>query len=188
MRWLVTLPRERERAVESLPNSTPPIQPTRPARRYTRSTCVLGGLVLTLVVSTRWVRVNVSPSVPFGLYHLTALDSPLRPGTLVVLPVPDVMRPWWREWWVPLLKPVAAVGGDVVCVEQGWLRVGGDWLGPVLAEAHGKLLPHWEGCHVVPEDHVFLASDAPHSLDSRYFNSVPISQLTAAAVPLLTWR
>jgi len=65
-----------------------PAWSTRPGARCMRSSLVLGVLVLTAVVSTRWVRLNVSPSSPLGLYRLTAVPTPLARGTLVVLPVP----------------------------------------------------------------------------------------------------
>ena len=63
-----------------------------PARRVRgrRSSLVLGVLVLTAVVSTRWVRLNLSPSVPRGLYRLAAVPAEVARGTLVVLPCPRV--------------------------------------------------------------------------------------------------
>jgi type IV secretory pathway protease TraF len=154
--------------------------------RLTRSTWVLGVLMLAAVLSTRWVRLNISSSVPLGFYRLTALEAAPRPGTLVLLSVPAVMRPWWSSWAL-LLKPIAAVAGEEVCVEQGWLRIGTNWVGPVLTEAHGKPLPHLVGCQRVGEGEVFLASEALNSLDSRYFGAVAIQTLRAEAVPLWTW-
>ena len=70
--------------------------PPAPGARCPRRRLVLGLLVLAAVVSTRWVRLNVSPSVPRGLYRLMAVAPPvprhpgLGPGagggaTLVVL-------------------------------------------------------------------------------------------------------
>jgi type IV secretory pathway protease TraF len=160
-----------------------------PRPRLTCSTLVLGGVVLVAIVSTHWIQYNISPSAPLGFYRLTALGAAPHVGTLVLLPVPAVMRPWWPSWWIPLLKPIAAVAGDEVCVEEGWVRIRGRWYGPMLTEAQGKPLPQcWAGCRTIAEGEVFLASDTPHSLDSRYFSSVPVATLTAQAVPLLTWR
>ena len=158
-----------------------------PRARCPRSSLVLGVLVLAAVVSTRWVRVNVSPSAPLGLYRLAAVVPPLTRGTLVVLPVPPAVQRWHRAS-LPLLKPVAAVAGDVVCVEDDRLQIAGVDYGPVVAEAHGKPLPHIAGCQQVPEGQVFLASQAPNSLDGRYFGMTPVATLTARAVPGWTWR
>jgi len=148
---------------------------------------MLGGLVLAAVVSTRWVRVNVSPSTPLGLYRLAPLTLPLPRGTLVLLPVPARVRAWHGKT-MPLVKPVAAIAGDTVCVQESSLWIEGERYGPVWREAHGTLLPQWTGCQVIPEGQVFLASKAPNSLDGRYFGSTPIVDLTAQAVPLWMWR
>ena len=164
-----------------------PARTTRPGGHAPRSSLVLGVLVLAAVVSTRWVRLNLSPSVPVGVYRLARLTPPLARGTLVLLPLPVAVRPWHRAG-APLLKPVAAVAGDEVCVQEGTLWVAGTSYGPVYAEADGKPLPHLEGCQTVPEAQVLLASAAPRSLDGRYFGLTRMAELTARAVPLVTWR
>ena len=151
------------------------------------SSVVLGVLVLAAVGSTRWVRLNLSPSVPMGLYRLRALPPRLTPGMLVLLPVPVAVRPWLRGG-MPFLKPVAAVEGYEVCVLGGSLWIAGQLYGTVYTEAEGKPLPRLEGCSVVPEGTVFLASPYPGSLDGRYFGMTPRTDLTAGGSPLLIWR
>jgi type IV secretory pathway protease TraF len=131
-----------------------------------RRTLVLCGCLLTAVVSTRWVRLNVSPSVPYGLYLLRPVPAPLARGMLVVLPVPVSVRPWHSRW-LPVLKPVAGIPGDVICAVDDILYVNDADFGPILREAHGQPLPHFTGCLVVQDDEVFLASAVPQSLDSR---------------------
>ncbi len=155
--------------------------------RRTRRSLVLGGLVLLTVLSPRGVRLNTSGSVPLGFYRLSAVSTPLARGTLVVLPVPAEVRPWQNRWQ-PILKPVAAIGGDVVCLWDEGVWIEGQWYGPIYEEAAQKPLPKLRGCLLVKPGEVFLASSAPKSLDSRYFNAVPITGLTAKAIPLLTWR
>ena len=149
---------------------------------------VLGGLVLAAVLSTRWVRLNVSGSLPYGLYRLAPIPQPLPRGTVVLLPVPATVQHVWSRW-MPLLKPVAGVAGDTVCNLDSVLRIDGVSYGPILRTAHGRHLPHMlEGCFVVPEGEVFLASHAVGSLDSRYISFVRLTDLIAAARPLWTWE
>ena len=151
-------------------------------------TLVLGGLLLAAVLSTRWVRLNVSGSLPYGLYRLAPVPPTLSRGTVVLLPVPETVQHVWSKW-VPLLKPVAAVAGDMVCNLDGVLQINGVAYGPILWTAHGTPLPHMlQGCFVVQAGEVFLASHVCHSLDSRYFSCVRIGELTAQALPVLTWH
>jgi conjugative transfer signal peptidase TraF len=131
------------------------------------------------------VRLNVSPSVPYGFYLRMPLPSALSPGTLVLLPVPAPLR---FAQTIPLLKPVAAIAGETVCVTEDRLVIGTVDYGLVSHEAHGHPLPSLEGCTTIAAGEVFLASHAPRSLDSRYFGPVPITTLSARAIPLLTWR
>jgi len=155
-------------------------------RRQTRGTVVLGLCVLGVVAALPWYRVNISPSVPYGLYRLQPVPATLERGDLVVLPVPASAQPWHSRW-LPLLKPVAATAGQDVCVQDDTLWIGAQSYGPVRHEAHGRSLPHLEGCAIVAPGTVFLASHAPASLDSRYFGPVAVSSLTAHAFPVLTW-
>ena len=89
---------------------------------------------------------------------------------------------------MPLLKPVAAVAGELVCVDDEGLWVAGVPYGRVYREVAGKTLPRMEGCHRLQEDEVFLASAQPRSLDGRYFGPTPLTALTAQAIPVWTWR
>jgi conjugative transfer signal peptidase TraF len=154
-----------------------------------RSTLLFVLAVLVVLACLPWFRVNVSPSAPLGLYRLRAVTLPLERGRLVVMPVPSSVRRW-QSAWVPIMKPVAGMAGDVVCSLGHILFVNGVSYGPVYAEAEGMPLPQpIEGlCQFVREGYVVVASPAPRSLDSRYFGEVPIRALTAQATPLLTWE
>ena len=111
----------------------------------------------------------------------------MRIAQLVVLPVPTSVHGVWSRW-VPLLKPVAAVAGDEVCVTGDALWIAGIAYGPVRAEAHGRVLPQIRGCGIVQPGTVFLASPAPDSLDGRYLGPTPIASLAARALPVFTWH
>jgi len=156
-------------------------------RLPTRGTWILVACVLAAVGSTRVLRLNVSGSVPYGLYAVRPVPAHLDHGMLVVLPVPRSVRAWWSSW-VPLLKPVAGLAGDCVCHQDHILYVNGADFGPVLQTAHGRPLPQLQGCLVVQAGEVFLASSVVHSLDSRYFGGVSVTDLTAVALPIFTWR
>ena len=160
-----------------------------------RSTCAVLIAVVLLVASTWWVRFNGSTSAPRGLYWLSAVPVDIERGALVMIhPPPSVQHVW--AFWVPILKPVAGVHGDTVCiVGEPWEHKGKQLYvddvdyGPIERLGYGPLLLALHpGCHLVPEGMVFLASPAPRSLDGRYFGMTPVGTLSATATPIFTWK
>jgi type IV secretory pathway protease TraF len=129
------------------------------------------------------MRLNVSESIPIGLYWQSRLPPTMARGMLVAVHIEG------RD--LPLAKPIAGLPGDVVCVHiDRELVIRGVSFGPVLETWHGHPLPsavEADSCVVVPPEHVFLASTHEHSYDSRYFNSVPVAQLEGMLRPVLTW-
>lgn len=139
----------------------------------------LGGLACL----TAYVRLNVSPSLPYGLYRVHAVAERLTVGTLVLLD-----RPAWRPH--PLLKPIAALAGERVCHRDGHLIIRDEDYGAIYASWRGHPLPAViapETCLTVPPGQVFVATAAPQSLDSRYYGAVALDEISATATPWLTW-
>src|SRR5215475_7384434 len=129
-----------------------------------------------LAVGVSAVRLNVSSSLPYGLYRLHAVAPPLTRGRLVVVRVPG-----WSARTRPFLKPVAAVAGEWVCRVRDALVIHGEDYGPIYETWRGNPLPSAiavDTCLVVPPGYVFLATDAPQSLDSRYYGPVAIRQIS----------
>src|SRR5215475_4021659 len=150
--------------------------------------CLLGLVLVPLSVlaaATSYVRLNISPSLPYGFYRMRSVASPLTRGTLVIVHVPG-----WSARTVPFLKPVAAVAGERVCRVGPALVIHGEDYGPVYDAWRGEPLPSAvapDCCAMVPLGHVFLASSAPYSLDSRYYGPMAMAQIAATATPLWTW-
>lgn len=110
---------------------------------FNRSTWVMLLVMLVFIVSTKWIRINVQPSVAMGVYMVQALPRTLERGMLVVLPTPAVMRPWHSR---DLLKPVAGVAQDQVCLLSVGLWINGEPYGGIYTEAYGNPYP---GCVAV---------------------------------------
>lgn len=169
-----------------------PLPPQRGGWRRlfaSRSSRVFGLVALLAVGMLPWYRINVTSSAPRGVWRMLAVPAVVEKGMWVTLPAPASVKAW-APHWANLLKPVAAVAGEPVCVTRDTLWIRGESFGRVLKQdAEGTPLPRLrEGCVVVAAGTVFLASAAPQSLDSRYFGSVPVAALAARALPLLTWR
>jgi type IV secretory pathway protease TraF len=151
------------------------------------STLLLVALFAALAVSTRWFTLNTQRSVPLGIYRLRAVPPRLERGMLVRFPAPPVTAPWHARW-IDLLKPIAALPGDQVCVLSAGLWVNGEPYGKVYTEAHGKQLPRIRGCFDIQAGQVFVATKTIQTLDSRYLGSVPVEHLSALATPVWTWQ
>jgi conjugative transfer signal peptidase TraF len=148
------------------------------------------GLALT-VRGRPLVLWNATASVPIGLYGLSA-PSRLKRGDLVVVrPDPAqasvLAKGGWAPPGVPLLKPVAARSGQVVCRTGAVVTIDHR---PVAraqaADARGLRLPQWSGCHRLREGEVFLLAPARGSLDGRYFGPTEARWILARARPIWT--
>ena len=129
-------------------------------------------------------RINVTPSLELGLFHVSPLQVPLQRGDLVTFTLPAPLRV--HRWLGSLTKPVGGLAGDRVCVQDGTLLINGMDYGPVLPDAPAHALQDGD-CLTVGEGEVFTASEYPRSYDSRYFSAIPITDLQRA-VPILTWK
>ena len=133
---------------------------------------------------------NATPSVPVGLYRLHPVGV-LRVGDLVVAPPPPAFAEFFADRGylpvgVPLIKPVAALGGTTVCREKDLIIVGGVATALALERDYrGAALPVWQGCIRLSVDQIFLLATARiDSLDGRYFGPTPRTAIVGRATRL----
>jgi conjugative transfer signal peptidase TraF len=133
---------------------------------------------------------NATASVPVGLYRLSPAD-PLAVGDLIVVRPPGAVadllaRRGWLPAGVPLLKPVAALGGQQVCRAGQIITV--DGVAAAMARARdrqGRPLPDWRGCRRLERGEVLALNPASaDSFDGRYFGPLPRDAILARATPL----
>jgi conjugative transfer signal peptidase TraF len=138
---------------------------------------------------------NLTVSAPRGVYLVREADaSLLSRGQWVRLTVPERFTGYvygrrWLAPGTPLLKTVAGLPGDVLCVGDGHFTVNGKVLGPVFAtDSHGLLLPVIRGCSMVPAGQfVPVSTFHPKSFDGRYMGAVPMALITGRASLLWTF-
>ena len=132
---------------------------------------------------------NASDSVPVGWYRISPANS-LAPGDLVLVRLPpDAMvlaaRRGYLPSTVPLLKTVAAIAPQRVCVRGDQVLVDGQLTARQLhRDRQGRALPAWQGCRRLVGDELFLLSNKPESFDSRYFGPVSAGAVIGRAQPL----
>lgn len=144
------------------------------------------------------LRINVSPSLPLGLY-LVANDSR---GKLVEFCPPEpfaklaAARGYRHagscpDGAAPLLKPVAAWAGDSVELTRAGISVNGHLLprtAPLSRDTRGRPLSSWPlRKYIVAPGTVWVASTFnPRSFDSRYFGPIRVDSIRNRVGPLLT--
>jgi type IV secretory pathway protease TraF len=93
---------------------------------------------------------------------------------------------------VPLVKQVAAVGGDEVCRSDepnGMMSINGKAVAETFdKDPYGRPLPVWSGCIHLVDGEFFLLQPHPYSFDSRYFGPVTSCDILGVARSLWTWN
>lgn len=134
---------------------------------------------------------NASDSAPRGWYRVIP-SKRARNGDLVVsqLPAPIAALASARGYLprsVPVLKRVAAVAGEWVCIRSGEVEIDGRVVASTLSfDSRGRPLAGWRHCRRLVTGELFLLNAAaPASFDSRYFGPIDVSFVRGIAVP--TW-
>jgi conjugative transfer signal peptidase TraF len=166
--------------------------------RITILATISAGFVVTLAslqAHAPLVLYNGSGSAPLGFYRVEH-RLPLRGEIVVVRPAPlidmmivarGILAPE-----IPLVKQVAAVGGDLVCRSKvdgtGVVSVNGKTIAETFEkDREGRPLPSWDGCLTLTEGEYFLLQPHPYSFDSRYFGPVLRCDVIGVAHPIWTW-
>lgn len=132
---------------------------------------------------------NASDSVPIGWYSISPANS-LAPGDLVLVRLPpEAMSLASQRGYlpanVPLLKNVAAMAPQRVCVQSSQVRIDGVLVARRLRwDRQGRALPTWQACRRLVGDELFLLSSNPASFDSRYFGPISVDAVIGQAQAL----
>ena len=134
-------------------------------------------------------RINCSPSMPVGLWRLRPVGESLQRGQIVSICPPDraVVRDARRRGYIggggcpggyePLLKPIAAIPGDVVTIDANGITVNGRSLtnsAALTVDGRERAIQSLaRGTYTVSPGEIWLISTFhPASFDSRYFGPV----------------
>jgi conjugative transfer signal peptidase TraF len=178
-----------------------------PRRHALAAAAVMGGAAFAALTGANvaGLRFNGTASMPMGLWRVTDNHAPLRRGEIVTVCPPDtrqVQEGSTRGYippgscpgdYEPLVKPVAAIAGDVVAVSPAAVRVNGRLLpntAQLAQDSAGRALrPFPVGTYRVASGEVWLLSGHDRrSFDSRYFGPVPEADVQGIARPVWTLR
>jgi conjugative transfer signal peptidase TraF len=136
---------------------------------------------------------NITPSEPAGIYEL--VPGGAGRGALALLEQPRGSAASTLRRYIPaklpLVKRVAAIPGDMVRIDSDGVYVNGKrWPDsvPLLHDDEGRALnPYPFGVYRVAAGRLWVMSNHPRGLDSRYFGPVPAASVISRLEPLLTW-
>jgi conjugative transfer signal peptidase TraF len=177
-------------------------------RRRSLAIRVLAACVVTMATLAGAVsaglRVNTTASMPVGLWYVRA-GEPIKRGVIVTICPHDCedFREALRRGYIthgrcpggyePLVKPVAAVAGDLVTVTRQGIAVNGNVVANTAALAEDEIgrplhqVP--PGIYRVASGEVWLLSGHDiRSFDSRYFGALPFANVRGVAHPLWVLR
>jgi len=146
------------------------------------------------------VRLNLSGSMPIGLYRVSS--GPPVKGVMVLACLPASVAMFARSRGyvpsgscpgatAPIGKVVLAMAGDSVDVTAEGLFLNGHPVRntrPLAVDAAGRSLRRFpDGTYIVAQDEVWLYSPySTRSFDSRYFGPLHVSSIRSRVLPLWT--
>jgi conjugative transfer signal peptidase TraF len=137
--------------------------------------------------------INLTNSVPHGIYKVSRAPNSITAGTLILFDLPTKIRknlgprPWLKDG-VAFLKPIGAVAGQEICIRNGAILIDKCQIGVVAVNDYqGLPLPHSKGCYLLQPGEVLPLSTSKDSFDGRYFGAIDTEKITGMAIPLFTW-
>jgi conjugative transfer signal peptidase TraF len=173
-------------------------------KRIARGSSLAGAGLIGLGIVCYFIgaRVNVSKSIPVGLYWTS--NQPVEKGAYVLFCPPQVgviaeakRRGYLSAGFCPggygyMMKRISAAKDDRVTIFKDGVRVNGVLLPfstPLKQDRAGRALPRFQSARfTLGNSEVLLMSDVSGtSFDGRYFGPVGRSQIRSVIVPVLTW-
>ncbi len=152
------------------------------------------------MASTIGIRINLSPSLPLGLYRKTfdvrarlVEFCPEEPYARIAMERGYRSTGNCPDGGAPLMKPVIATARDKVEVSSLGISLNGSPIpntAPMDSDTEGRPLRPWPfGTIRVPDGFVWVASSYnTRSYDSRYFGPVSEHSIRSHLTPFLTFR
>ena len=166
---------------------------TRPSySRFLLPALIAGSLFTLAMAGAAGYRINLTPSMPLGLWRVVAaspVDYHQGQAVAVCPPVDASFLPRGPcpLGMQPLLKQLVALPGDIVTVTLAGVSVNGGPLlphsAPLAQTSDGQPLPQQRGTWRLTGYWIY-GPDSPRSFDSRYFGEVSAACLQGLARPV----
>lgn len=137
---------------------------------------------------------NASDSAPRGWYWIVQ-NTAIHAGDYVLAELPPAAATLADERHylpraIPLLKHVAALTGQRVCIRDRVVSIDGRPLAHALEhDSKHRALPVWNHCRTLDSDELFLLNaQREASFDSRYFGPIRRNAVRGRAIPMWVWN
>jgi type IV secretory pathway protease traF-like protein len=142
------------------------------------STSIFLAIIFTgLHILSKIYVINVTPSIPLGIYKLEKFDGVLKKGDLVVYEVDDKYKNLTsiKRTMFKSVKPVAAFYEDKVEIKDNRIYVNGEDYGEIFS----KVSSNFNG--KMKEDEVLTLSKVRGTFDGRYYGAIKKSKIEKKA-------
>ena len=128
--------------------------------------------------------INVTPSIPLGIYKLEKFDGVLKKGDLVVYEIDNKYKNLTsiKGTMFKSLKPVAAFYEDKVEIKGNRIYVNGEDYGEIFPE----ISSNFNG--KIKEDEVLTLSKIRGTFDGRYYGAIKKSRIEKKARLIYEFR
>lgn len=130
------------------------------------------------------IYINVTPSLPRGIYQLLPEGQITRGDVVLVVELDEIGVDRALCPYKALLKQAAAFGGDTIDSDGKHIFVNGRMLPNSDLFTHdkfGKNLPQQDYPYIVPDGSVYLTSQHKYGYDSRYYGPIAIEHIAGKA-------
>ena len=136
---------------------------------------------------------NITDSLPVGLYMKIPGKDYHRGDYIVYEPnekTKTLMRQYgWDDGTHTFLKRVGGIAGDTYAIDETTLTftVNDKYVGQVyVTDTARHHLPQIRGNFTVEEGQILPIAKNPRSFDGRYTGTIPLKQIKAKVIPILT--
>ena len=128
--------------------------------------------------------INVTPSIPLGIYKLEKFDGILKKGDLIVYEVDSKYKNLTsiKGTMFKSVKPVAAFYEDKVEIKDNRIYVNGEDYGEIFS----KILSTFNG--KIQKDEILTLSKVKGTFDGRYYGAIKKSKIEKKARLIYEFR
>ena len=149
------------------------------------STSIFLAIIFTgLHILSKIYVINVTPSIPLGIYKLEKFDGVLKKGDLVVYEIDNKYKNLTsiKGTMFKSVKPVAAFYEDKVEIKGNRIYVNGEDYGEIFPE----ISSNFNG--KIKEDEVLTLSKIRGTFDGRYYGAIKKSRIEKKARLIYEFR